>query len=148
MNAIAPRNDMPRNHRLAGFGLVLAIGLAACSGAGAASASSSSVDATSSATSTSTAAASPTATDTATTDPSAPATAAVSAKINANTATVEELQAAFAAAGISNADRWARAVAEYRPYPADPSWAQLRQELGKYNIDPAVLEQIIALLEV
>jgi hypothetical protein len=68
--------------------------------------------------------------------------------VNANAASVAELQAAFEAAGISNADKWAREVAEYRPYPADPTWAQLRQELGKYNIDPAVLEQIIALLVV
>ena len=68
--------------------------------------------------------------------------------MNANTATEAELAAAFAAAGISNADRWAREVTEYRPYPVDPTWAQLRQELGKYNIDPAVLEQIIAILVV
>jgi competence protein ComEA len=68
--------------------------------------------------------------------------------VNANNASVEELQAAFAAAGISNADRWAREVAEYRPYESDPTWARLRQELGKYNIDPAVLEQIIAILTV
>ena len=60
----------------------------------------------------------------------------------------KELAAAFDAAGISNAARWAREVAEYRPYPADPTWAQLRQELAKYNIDPTVLEQIIALLVV
>jgi DNA uptake protein ComE-like DNA-binding protein len=71
-----------------------------------------------------------------------------SGTVNANTASVEELQAAFAAAGISNADRWAREVAEYRPYDADPTWARLRQELGKYNIDPAVLEQILATLTV
>jgi hypothetical protein len=74
-----------------------------------------------------------------------PVTAAL---IPVNTATQEEIGAAFAAAGISNADRWAREVVEYRPYEADPTWARLRQELGKYNIDPAVLEQIIALLSV
>jgi hypothetical protein len=68
--------------------------------------------------------------------------------VNANTASVDELTAAFTAAGISNADRWAREVAEYRPYEADPSWARLRQELGKYNIDPAVLDQILAILTV
>lgn len=73
---------------------------------------------------------------------------ATTVKLNANTASVEELQAAFAAAGITNADRWAREVAEYRPYPADPTWAQLRQELSKYNIGPDVLEKIIAVLEV
>lgn len=77
--------------------------------------------------------------------PSAPASAATSgATVNANTATEQELAAVFAAAGIPNADRWAREVAEYRPYDADPTWAKLRQELAKYNIDPAVLEQILA----
>jgi hypothetical protein len=74
--------------------------------------------------------------------------AAATGSIDANNATQAELAAAFAAAGISNADRWAREVAEYRPYEADPTWARLRQELGKYNIDPAVLEQILALLRV
>ena len=81
-----------------------------------------------------------------TADPSTAAAGAV--RVNANTASVDELQAAFEAAGISNANRWAREVAEYRPYPADPTWVQLRQELSKYNIAPAVLEQIIAVLEV
>ena len=69
-------------------------------------------------------------------------------KVNANTASVDELQAAFVDVGITNADRWAREVAEYRPYPADPTWAQLRQELSKYNIGADVLEKIIAVLEV
>ncbi len=49
----------------------------------------------------------------ATTDPTAGS--ASTTLVNANTASVEELQAAFEAAGISNADRWAREVAEYRP---------------------------------
>ena len=74
--------------------------------------------------------------------------ASAAATIAVNTATQEEIAAAFTAAGIRNADRWAREVVEYRPYEADPTWARLREELGKYNIDPAVLEQIIALLRV
>jgi hypothetical protein len=69
-------------------------------------------------------------------------------RVNANTASVAELQAAFEAAGISNADKWAREVDEYRPCPNDPTWAQLRQELGKYNIADDVLEKIISVLEV
>ena len=70
------------------------------------------------------------------------------AMIPVNTATQEEIAAAFTAAGIPHADRWAREVVEYRPYEADPTWARLRQELGKYNIDPVVLEQIVAMLQV
>ena len=132
---------MNRKHGLAGVGLVLAVGLAACSGAGAAATSATAPDPTGGATSSST-------TTSSTSASSATSAPAAGTKINANTATVEQLQAAFEAAGIPNADRWAREVAEYRPYPSDPSWAQLRQELGKYNIDPAVLAQIIAVLEV
>jgi hypothetical protein len=76
------------------------------------------------------------------------ATATGTKKLNANTATIDEMAAAFAAAGISNANRWAAEVDEYRPYPDDPKWGMLRHELGKYNIDPAVLEKIISLLEI
>jgi DNA uptake protein ComE-like DNA-binding protein len=133
---------MSRKFSLASIGLVLAIGLAACAGAGAASTPSSATSTSASPTPTSTPSESSVASSTP--SESAPATT----KVNANSATVEELPAAFEAAGFSNADRWAREVAEYRPYPADPTWAQLRQELGKYNIGPAVLEEIIALLEV
>jgi DNA uptake protein ComE-like DNA-binding protein len=125
---------MPRTAALAGLVLGASILLAACS----------SGTASTSAPGTTAASAAPPAT----TAPSTAASAGATTKVNANTASQAELAAAFTAAGISNADRWAREVTEYRPYPSDPSWAQLRQELGKYNIDPAVLEQIIAILEV
>jgi hypothetical protein len=77
---------------------------------------------------------------------SASAPAAVQ-KVNANTASVTELQRAFEAAGISNAARWAREVEEYRPYPTDdPSFAKLRRELAKYNPAPGVVDQIVSTL--
>ena len=117
---------------------VLGLSVAACSGAGG-SPSAAPTDAATSAAPTATASAGASA---------AASSQAATSRVNANTASVEELQAAFEAAGISNADRWAREVAEYRPYAHDPTWAQLRQELGKYNIAPDVLEQIIAVLEV
>lgn len=73
-------------------------------------------------------------------------TAAVK-KVNANTATRAEIQAALAAAGVPSPAQWAREVEEYRPYPADdPSWAKLRKELAKYNPAPGVVDQIIAVL--
>jgi hypothetical protein len=129
---------MPRILKVAGVGLALSLIVTGCSGTTALESRSSSSSA---------ATAETTPANTSTPVPGE-ASAETGTRLNVNTATVEELQAAFAAAGISNPDRWAREVAEYRPYPADPTWAQLRQELGKYNIDPAVLEQIIALLEV
>lgn len=67
-------------------------------------------------------------------------------KVNANTASKDELAAAFQAAGIANASRWAGEVEEYRPY-TDDGWAHLRQELSKYNIDQATFDQIIGVLE-
>ena len=69
--------------------------------------------------------------------------ASIAPQLDVNTASQAEIAAAFTAAGITNADRWAQEVVEYRPYEVDPTWARLRQELGKYNIDPVVLEQII-----
>ena len=75
----------------------------------------------------------------------APAGAAV--KVSANRAPRAELQRAFEAAGIPNAARLAVEVEEYRPYPTtDPGFAKLRQELAKYNIPVAVVDQIVATL--
>jgi competence protein ComEA len=117
--------------------LLLGLTVAACSGGGG---SVSSQAATPGETAPAASSAAPASTD--------PSTGSTTTKVNANTASVDQLQGAFEAAGISNADRWAREVAEYRPYQADPTWAQLRQELAKYNIAPDVLEKIIAVLEV
>ena len=76
-----------------------------------------------------------------------PASGAVTQKVNANTASVAEMQRAFEAAGISSAARWAREVEGYRPYPTDdPSFAKLRRELAKYNPGPGVVDQIVATL--
>jgi hypothetical protein len=69
------------------------------------------------------------------------------AKVNANTASIPELQAALTAAGVPNADRWAREVDEYRPYPTDdPTFGKLRQNLAKYNPAPDTVEKIVSAL--
>lgn len=68
-------------------------------------------------------------------------------KVDANTASVAELQAAFEANGVTNAAKWAREVEEYRPYDTgDPSFASLRKNLAKYNPAPEVLQKILASL--
>lgn len=85
----------------------------------------------------------PVANTTAVTNPPAQA----GGKVNINDASTGELETAFKAAGVSNARRWAQEVDEYRPYPTDPDFAKLRQELGKYNIDPKVLDLILSTLE-
>lgn len=70
------------------------------------------------------------------------------AKLSANDASIDELAAAFEAAGIGNARRWAREVDEYRPYDIDDTnYTKLRGELAKYNPAPGVVDAIIAELE-
>jgi hypothetical protein len=68
--------------------------------------------------------------------------------VSANTASESEIAAALAAAGVPNADRWAREVTEYRPYPADdPTLQVLQDNLVKYNPDPATLAGILSALQ-
>jgi hypothetical protein len=68
-------------------------------------------------------------------------------KVSANIASIDELTVAFAAAGIPAAEKWAEEVDEYRPYPADPNWAKLAKELGKYNVAPSVFAAIVSCLD-
>lgn len=81
---------------------------------------------------------------------SAPASApaGTTGKLSANDASRTELAAAFEAAGIGNAAKWAREVEEYRPYSVDDTdFNKLRGELAKYNPGPGVADSIVALLE-
>ena len=49
--------------------------------------------------------------------------------MSANTASEDEIAAALESAGVSNPERWAEEVVEYRPYPADdPNLTKLRDE--------------------
>ena len=69
-------------------------------------------------------------------------------KVSANTATKAQITAALAAAGVTNAARWAKEVVEYRSYPkGDPSLAKLRQNLVKYNPGQSTLDKIISALK-
>lgn len=86
--------------------------------------------------------ASATSTSSATSTASATDTAA--GRVSANNASVEELTAAFEAAGISNAGKWANEVEEYRPYDeSDPNMSKLRDELAKYNPADGVVDAIV-----
>ena len=89
----------------------------------------------------------PAATSATATTPSPGSASVATQKVNANTGSQAELQAAFTAAGISNAARWAGEVVEYRPYPTeDPTFAKLRAELAKYNPGQTTVDQIVATL--
>ena len=69
------------------------------------------------------------------------------AQVSANSATESEVASALAAAGVPNADRWAREVVEYRPYDtSDATLQKLQDNLAKYNPDPATLAGILSAL--
>ncbi len=140
-------------HFVAGAGVGVALIAAACSGgdddatpttaatAAATTAAAASTQPAANATGTGAAASAATATRTAT-------STAAAARVSANNATIAELTAAFEAAGISSANRWAREVDEYRPYATtDTNLNKLRQELAKYNPGPGVVDAIVTTLQ-
>ena len=68
-------------------------------------------------------------------------------KVDANTASKSEIAAALKANGVSNPDRWADELEEYRPYPTDdPTFAKLKQNLAKYKPSAETLAGILATL--
>jgi hypothetical protein len=74
--------------------------------------------------------------------------AAAADKVSANTASEADIAAALTTAGVPNADRWAREVTEYRPYPTDDATlAKLQDNLAKYQPDAATLQGILSALE-
>ena len=75
------------------------------------------------------------------------ATSQPGAKVSANTASENDIASALTAAGVSNAERWAKEVVEYRPYPADdPNLAKLRDNLAKYNPGQETVDKIVSAL--
>jgi hypothetical protein len=79
------------------------------------------------------------------TAPSAPASA--TSKVSANTASEDEIATALESAGVSNSERWAEEVVEYRPYPADDqNLTKLRDNLAKYNPGQETTDKIVSAL--
>ncbi|MGZ5376855.1 MAG: hypothetical protein ACXWD8_02195 [Mycobacterium sp.] len=69
------------------------------------------------------------------------------AKVSANTASKEQIEAALRDAGVSNPARWAEEVLEYRPYPSDdPNLTKLRDNLAKYNPGQQTIDKIVSAL--
>ena len=59
----------------------------------------------------------------------------------------EEIASALDSAGVSNADRWAEEVVEYRPYPTDDAnLTKLRDNLVKYNPGQETTDKIVSAL--
>jgi hypothetical protein len=78
---------------------------------------------------------------------SADGPASPTGKVSATNASEDEIVAALEAAGVSNADRWAEEVVEYRPYPADdPNLTKLRDNLAKYNPGQETTDKIVSAL--
>jgi DNA uptake protein ComE-like DNA-binding protein len=76
-----------------------------------------------------------------------PDTAGSTAKVSANTASEDEIAAALKSAGVSNSERWAEEVVEYRPYPADDKdLTKLRKNLAKYNPGQETTDMIVSAL--
>ena len=74
-------------------------------------------------------------------------TAAASTKVSANAASEDEISDALEAAGVSNPERWAEEVVEYRPDPAgDPDLSKLRDNLAKYNPGQETTDKIVSAL--
>jgi hypothetical protein len=68
-------------------------------------------------------------------------------KVSANTASEDEIAAALTNAGVSNPERWAEEVVEYRPYPIDdPNLTKLRDNLAKYNPGQETTDKIVSAL--
>jgi hypothetical protein len=89
-------------------------------------------------------------TDDSTTDDSdetADDTASAGAKVSANTASEDEISDALEQAGVSNPERWAEEVVEYRPYSTDdPNLTKLRDNLAKYNPGQETVDKIVSAL--
>ncbi|MET7467086.1 hypothetical protein [Nonomuraea sp. NPDC005501] len=69
------------------------------------------------------------------------------ARVSANTADESQIAAALTAAGVGNAERWAREVVEYRPYAADDAdLTSLRKNLAKYNPGEDTVNKIVSAL--
>ncbi|OUC95984.1 hypothetical protein [Streptosporangium minutum] len=70
-----------------------------------------------------------------------------SGKVSANTASEAEIAAALRTAGVSNPERWAKEVVEYRPYAADDKdLTSLRENLAKYNPGQDTVNKIVSAL--
>jgi hypothetical protein len=77
----------------------------------------------------------------------ATATSQPGAKVSANTASESDIASALSTAGVSNSERWAKEVVEYRPYPADdPNMTKLRDNLAKYNPGQETVDKIVSAL--
>ena len=83
----------------------------------------------------------------ATSSAAASATSQPGAKVSANTASENDIASALTTAGVSNAERWAQEVVEYRPYPGDdPNLTKLRDNLAKYNPGQETVDKIVSAL--
>lgn len=77
------------------------------------------------------------------TDAASSAVAAAGGKVDLNTASREEIEAALRENGVTDPDRWAAELEKLRPIEADQLGARLREELSKLDVDTQTLRGIL-----
>lgn len=70
---------------------------------------------------------------------------AVAAKPSVNNGSEKDLAATLRDAGVSDAEKWAQTLVEYRPYPAgDAGAARVREVLDQFKADPDTVAKVTA----
>lgn len=77
-----------------------------------------------------------------------PEVSATTNKESANAGSVQDIAAALRTNEVGDAERWAKVVAGYRPYPVDdPRLGKLRKALADNRADPRTIDQVTAVLK-
>lgn len=72
-------------------------------------------------------------------------TGAVPAKPSVNNGSEKDLAATLRDAGVSDAEKWAQTLVQYRPYPAgDAGAARIKEVLGQFQADPDTVSKVTA----
>jgi hypothetical protein len=73
----------------------------------------------------------------------APGPAGAAARTSIAESSVQDLAATLRANNVDDPERWARVIAQSRPYPADdPNLGKLRQVLAQNQADPPTIDRI------
>jgi hypothetical protein len=73
----------------------------------------------------------------------APGPAGAAARTSIAESSVQDMAATFRANNVDDPERWARVIAQNRPYPADdPNLGKLRQVLAQSQADPPTIDRI------
>ncbi|MBN9107409.1 MAG: hypothetical protein J0I34_01385 [Pseudonocardia sp.] len=72
-------------------------------------------------------------------------TGAAPQKTSVNDASEKDLAATLRDAGVSDAEKWAQTLVQYRPYPAgDAGAARIKEVLDQFKADPDTVSKVTA----